>query len=64
MQEQITTMAGERTQLSKWWRTPSAQAAMRRVEDKRKEEARKTRDYFQAREAARAKELAEWKEVR
>ena len=68
MAKDQTTEAGERTQLSKWWMTPSAQAAFARVADKRKEEARKTAEYFRARDAAKAAEIAKldkeiWKEV-
>jgi hypothetical protein len=45
--------------LSKWWRTPSAQAAMRRVETNKKAQLEKLREQQQAKKAALDQEI--WK---
>ena len=45
-------------ELGKWWRTPSAQAAMRRVEAQRKVRAKNVREYFATRRAAHTAEIA------
>lgn len=45
-------------QLSKWWQTPSARAAFKRVEAARKVRAKRVRKYFAARKAAHAAKIA------
>jgi hypothetical protein len=52
----------DEVQLSKWWRTPSAKAAMQRHEDAKKEKLAKLRATKAAEKAANAKELAEWEQ--
>jgi hypothetical protein len=54
-------MNGETVQLSKWWRTASAQAAFARVEAARRERIAKVRAQFEARKRALADDVANWR---
>ncbi len=49
--------------LSKWWKSASAQAAFRRVEEHRKERIAKVREHFAAKQKALADAVNNWKEV-
>jgi hypothetical protein len=53
-----------KTELSKWWTTPSAQAAMRRAEEVRRERITKMKIAFAAKKARLQREVNEWKEVK
>ena len=53
-------MQNEKVQLSKWWKTPSAQAAFKRAEDARRERIAKVRAAFAARKAQLKREAEEW----
>jgi hypothetical protein len=45
-------------QLSKWWQTPSCEAAWERAKNKKREQIKKLRAYMAAKEAALKAELA------
>jgi hypothetical protein len=54
---------GDGLLLSKWWRSPSAKAAFRRVEKQKKEKSAKVREYFRARKQAMQDAVNNWKVV-
>lgn len=49
--------------LSKWWATPSAQAAFKRVEEERKRKIEEMKAKIAAKKEREAKELSQWQEV-
>jgi hypothetical protein len=51
-------------QLSKWWMTPSAQAAFKRVEIARQERIAKVRAAFAAKKQELQDAVNNWKEVK
>ena len=53
-------MNKEEIHLSKWWETPSAQAAFRRAEERRKERIAKVRETFAAKQKALADAVNNW----
>lgn len=50
-------------QLSKWWTTPSAKAAFKRVEDTKKEKLAKLRAIKAKEKEQKEQELAEWEQI-
>jgi hypothetical protein len=56
-------MKDEPKQLSKWWQTPSAQAAIQRAKDQRLERIKKFKLDMAERKAKLAQEVNNWKVV-